>query len=51
MRRSYNKREEDFPSAKEYDDFLEEGEDISEWSPGGISCQDADDLLSIQSAE
>lgn len=28
---SFNKREEDFPSRVEYDDYLEEREDISEW--------------------
>ncbi len=28
---SFNKREDDFPSRVEYDDYLEEREDISEW--------------------
>lgn len=32
--RSYNKREEDFGSKAEYDDYLEEVEDISAWGWG-----------------
>jgi len=28
---SYNKRREDFPTLKEYDQYLEEVEEMSEW--------------------
>jgi hypothetical protein len=45
VHRRYNKRESDFESARAYDDYLEEVEDISMWNGGDPTRTPTDGVL------